>query len=105
MAEASFPENLKLPPDFVTQVFSAHFEGDLSNFTPMVTLQVSGRKVVSYLTDDGEKKRCFALILHKEEKTSEWIEPLKKLASEVMEKDDLKGISSLYKKFIFEKRI
>lgn len=71
----------------------------------MVTLQVSGRKVVSYLTDEGEKKKCFVLILHKEEKTSEWIEPLKRLASGIMEKGDVKGISSLYKKFILEKRV
>ncbi|MBS7288752.1 MAG: hypothetical protein KIH01_08450 [Candidatus Freyarchaeota archaeon] len=103
VAEAFFPESLRLSPDFVTQVFSAHFRENLNNFTPMIMLQVAGRKVVSYLTDNGEEKRCFALILHKEEKTSEWFEPLKRLASEITEKDDVKKVSSLYKKFILEK--
>ncbi len=70
----------------------------------MVTLQVFGRKVISYLTDNGDRKMCFALLLHKDEKTSEWIEALKGLASEVTEKCDLKDISLFYKKFILEKR-
>lgn len=103
IVEAFFPESLRLSPDFVTQVFSAHFEGNLSNFTPMITLQVAGRKVVSYLTDNGGEKKCFALVLHKEEKTNEWFEPLKRLASEITKKDNVKELSSLYKKFVLEK--
>lgn len=104
VAEYCFPECLSFPPDFVTQVFSAHFQGNLENFTTTVALQVSGRKVVSYLVNIGEKKKCFAILLHKEEKANEWIEPLKALACEVEKRGDLKAVPSLYKKLVLERK-
>jgi len=100
--EASFPAKLNVPPGFITQIFSAHFQGDLNTYTPRVAFQASGRKVVSYLVDQGGVKKCFALLLHKEEKSSDWFDTLRKIALEFMKARNPKKLPSIYKKYVLK---
>ncbi|WXG41366.1 MAG: hypothetical protein WED07_11475 [Candidatus Freyarchaeum deiterrae] len=67
VVEAMFPKNLSITPNFVNQIFSMHFSGDLSNAQNLIHLQASDKKIVSKLMNFGSIKRSVALIMYKNE--------------------------------------
>jgi hypothetical protein len=99
VVEAMYPKNLSITPNFVNQIFSMHFSGDLSNAQNLISLQASDKKIISKLLNFGTVQRSVALIMHKYESTQDKEEKLIDISKEI--KSDLNyglaNLESLYK--------